>query len=80
MNQSDRWIGPDWSGGEKTTWSDHCKKPDVQTQDLEWLARQTPLIDLYPLAVSCELSHLPTTIRGKSLWPDLVMLEAVAQL
>jgi hypothetical protein len=49
----------------------------VQTQDVEWLARQTPVIDLDPLAVSCELSHRPTTIRGKSLWPDLVMLEAV---
>ncbi|OGQ97781.1 MAG: hypothetical protein A2521_02465 [Deltaproteobacteria bacterium RIFOXYD12_FULL_57_12] len=52
----------------------------VQTQDLEWLARETPVIDLDPLAVSCRVSHRPTTIHGKSLWPDLVMLEAVAQL
>lgn len=52
----------------------------VQTQDLEWMAGQTRVTDLDPLAVSCELSHRPTTIHGKSLWPDLVMLEAVAQL
>lgn len=52
----------------------------VQTQDLEWLARQIPVIDLDPLAVSCELTHRPATIRGKSQWPELVMLAAVAQL
>ncbi len=52
----------------------------VQTLDLQGLAWQTPVADLDPLDVSCRLSHRPTTIHGKSVWPDLVMLEAVAQL
>lgn len=58
--------------------SARCKAPirTVQTLDLEWLAGQTQVIDLDPLAVSCRLSHRPTTVHGKSLWPDLVMLEA----
>jgi hypothetical protein len=50
----------------------------IHTVDLAWLAGKNT--DLDPLAVSCKLSHRPTTVHGQSLWPDLVMLEAVARL
>lgn len=52
----------------------------VQTLDLAWQARRAVGENLGTLAVSCELSHRPTTIHGKWLWPDLVMLEAVGRL
>jgi hypothetical protein len=38
------------------------------------------VMDLNPLAISCELSHRPATIRGRWIWPDQLMLEAVARL
>ena len=50
-------------------------------QDLEaWIVRVPEVMDLYPIAVSCELSHRPATICGKLVWPDKAMLEAVARL
>jgi hypothetical protein len=40
----------------------------VQTLDLEWLAGQTQVINLESLAVSCRLSHRPTTrCKGSDL-------------
>jgi len=44
------------------------------------MAADVPVMDLDPLAISCRLTHRPTTIHGKSLWPDLAMLDAVARL
>ncbi len=44
---------------------------------VEWVAN---MMELNPVAVSCKLSHRPATIRGKWLWPDKAMLEAVARL
>ena len=53
----------------------------VAKQDLEaWLYRVPNVMDLDPLKVSCRLTHRPVTIYGKSLWPDLAMLEQVAAL
>ena len=52
----------------------------VQTLDLQGLAMRLSGASFDPLAVSVELSHRPATVRGKWIWPDLVMLEAVAQL
>ncbi|PIP44032.1 MAG: hypothetical protein COX17_03770 [Deltaproteobacteria bacterium CG23_combo_of_CG06-09_8_20_14_all_60_8] len=52
----------------------------IVQQELEWMAADVPVMDLDPLAISCRLTHRPTTIHGKSLWPDLAMLDAVARL
>ena len=50
-------------------------------EDLEALAMCVPnVMSLDPIEVSCQLSHKPTTSRGKSLWPAQAMLEAVARL
>lgn len=49
--------------------------------DLEtWLSNEPDLMKIDPIGTSCRLSHRPTTIRGKFLWPDEAMLEAVAAL
>ncbi|OGT90189.1 MAG: hypothetical protein A2286_06530 [Gammaproteobacteria bacterium RIFOXYA12_FULL_61_12] len=53
----------------------------VAKQDLEaWLSGVPNVMDLDPVAVSCELSHRPATIYGKWAWPDRAMLEVVAGL
>lgn len=53
----------------------------VAKLDLEALLYQVPnVMDLDPVATSCELNHRPVTIRGKWLWPEQAMLEAVAGL
>jgi len=53
----------------------------IARQDLEaWIMRVPNVMDLDPIAVSCELSHRPATIYGKLVWPDVAMLEAVARL
>lgn len=50
-------------------------------EDLEALAMCVPnVLSLDPIEVSCQLSHKPTTNRGKSLWPAQAMLEAVARI
>lgn len=53
----------------------------IARQDMEaWVARVPNVMDLDPMAVSCELSHRPVAIRGKWLWPDEAMREAVARI
>ncbi len=53
----------------------------VARQDLEaWAMRIANVMDLDPLAVSCELNHRPATVYGKLVWPGKAMLEAVARL
>jgi hypothetical protein len=53
----------------------------IARQDLEaWIMRVPNVMDLTPVAVSCELSRRPATIYGKRVWPDKAMLEAVARL
>jgi hypothetical protein len=37
-------------------------------------------MDLDTLAMSCRLSERPATVYGKVLWPQKLMLEAVAAL
>ena len=51
----------------------------IARQDLDgWLARVPNVLDLDPVAVSCQLNHRPATVHGKTLWPDQVMRELVA--
>ncbi len=38
------------------------------------------VMELDPVAVSCGLTHRPTAIKGKWLWPDKAMLELVNRL
>jgi len=53
----------------------------VAKLDLEaWLYRVPNVMDLDPIAISCKLSDRPATIRGKWIWPQKAMLEAVAQI
>ncbi|MEW6560475.1 MAG: hypothetical protein AB1412_09800 [Pseudomonadota bacterium] len=53
----------------------------VASQDLEaWVYRAPHGMDLDPLAASCWLNQRPTTVRGKWLWPDQAMRNAVAAL
>jgi len=53
----------------------------VAKQDLEaWLYGVPNVMDLDPLAVSCRLNGRPATVRGKLVWPDKAMREAVAAL
>lgn len=53
----------------------------VAKLDLEARVYQASnVMDLDPLAVSCELSDRPATVYGKWLWPKKAMLEAVAAL
>jgi hypothetical protein len=53
----------------------------VAKLDLEaWLYDVANVMDLDPLAVSCDLCQRPTSVYGKWLWPDKAMLEMVAAL
>lgn len=53
----------------------------VAKLDLEaWLDQVPNVMDLDPLAVSRWLNGRPATARGKWIWPDRAMLEAVARL
>ena len=53
----------------------------VVKQDLEaWLYNVPNVMELDPLAVSCDLCHRPTSVYGKWLWPDKAMLEWVGRL
>lgn len=53
----------------------------VAKQDLEtWVYQVSNVLDLDPLAVSCRLNERPATVRGKWIWPDRAMREAVAAL
>lgn len=53
----------------------------VAKLDLEaWLYDVPNVMDLDPLAVSCDLCQRPTSVYGKWLWPDKAMLEMVAAL
>ena len=53
----------------------------VAKQDLEaWLYRVPNVMDLDPLAVSCDLNERPATVYGKWVWPEKAMLEAVARI
>jgi hypothetical protein len=38
------------------------------------------VLDLDPLAASCRLNDRPARVRGKLVWPDRAMREAVAAL
>jgi hypothetical protein len=44
------------------------------------VARVPNVLNLEPIAISCEMSHRPTWIRRKAIWPDRRMLELVAAL
>ena len=53
----------------------------VARQDLESSVLRVPnVMDIEPIAMSCELSDRPATIYGKWLWPQKAMLEMVASL
>jgi hypothetical protein len=53
----------------------------VARQDLEvWVMRVANVMDLDPLAVSCELNQRPATAYGQLIWPDKTMLKVVAGL
>lgn len=53
----------------------------VAKQDLEaWLYRVPNVMDMDPLKVSCWLNERPTTVYGKYLWPEKVMLDLVTAL
>ena len=53
----------------------------VARQDLESSVLRVPnVLDIDPIAMSCELSDRPATIYGKWLWPQKAMLEMVASL
>ena len=53
----------------------------VAKLDLEaWVMSLPNVMDVDPIAISCKLNHRPTRIYGKFIWPDLAMLEAVAQI
>lgn len=50
----------------------------IARQDLDAsLMRVGNVLDLDPLAVSCELNHRPATVYGKTIWPDEAMLELI---
>ena len=44
------------------------------------VARVPNVLDLDPVALSCEMSDRPTRVRGRLLWPDRRMLEIVASV
>jgi len=44
------------------------------------VARVPNVLNLEPIAISCEMSDRPTWIRRKPIWPDRRMLEIVAAL
>ena len=53
----------------------------VARQDLDASLYRVPnVLDLDPLAVSCDLNDRPATVHGKLVWPDRAMREAVAAL
>ena len=53
----------------------------VARQDMESSVLRVPnVMDIEPIAMSCELSDRPATICGKWLWPQKAMLEMVASL
>jgi hypothetical protein len=53
----------------------------VAADDLWWKAPDWGgVVNLDPLAVALWLNHRPTTIRGKSLWPEKDMAALVAGL
>lgn len=53
----------------------------IARQDLQArVVRVSNVMDLSPVAISCELSHRPVTIHGKWLWPDEAMMKVVARL
>ncbi|MFV2045098.1 MAG: hypothetical protein ACC700_17915 [Anaerolineales bacterium] len=50
----------------------------IVRQDFDsWLMRVPNVLDLDPLAVSCDLNHRPARAHGKVLWPEQVMQELV---
>lgn len=52
----------------------------IAKQDLEaWVYQVSNVLDLDPLAISCQLNERPTTIHKQWLWPCKAMLEAVAR-
>ncbi|MFQ5661518.1 MAG: hypothetical protein ACE5GZ_13955 [Gammaproteobacteria bacterium] len=53
----------------------------VARRDLDACLMRVPnVLDLDPLAVSCDLNHRPATVKGVWIWPDKMMLEAVAAI
>lgn len=53
----------------------------VAKQDLEARLYEVPnVLNLDPLAMSCELSHRPASVHGKWLWPDEAMRALVEAL
>jgi hypothetical protein len=53
----------------------------VAKQDLEaWVYQAPNVMDLDPLALSCRLNDRPSSMRGKWVWPNEAMREAVAIL
>jgi len=53
----------------------------VARRDLAaWLVRMDNVVNLDPLAVSCQLNERPGTVYGRWVWPAKAMLEAVANL
>jgi len=52
----------------------------IVRQDFDsWLMRVPNVLDLDPLAVSCDLNHRPARVHGKVLWPEQVMQELVTR-
>jgi uncharacterized protein DUF6933 len=48
--------------------------------DLSWLIEDVHVLDCNPLAVSLKLNERPTSVKGKWLHPEAVMLERINQL
>jgi hypothetical protein len=53
----------------------------IAKEDIEsWLWDTPNVLQVDPVAASCQLNERPTTIRGKWLWPRKVMLEIIADI
>ena len=54
---------------------------NIARQDLEaQIYRTRNVLDLDPVAVSCQTNHRPARVRGKLVWPDRALLESVSAL
>ena len=50
----------------------------IVRQDFDfWLMRVPNVLDLDPLAVSCDLNHRLARVLGNVLWPEQVIKELV---